>query len=235
MKLAILGPGRIAQGVAPTLAAMPEIECYAVASRTPGKAEAFAQRFGFQKAYTSYEEMLSDPEVELVYITTPHSHHFEHMMLCLQYGKHVICEKPCTTTETQTRELFALAKEKKLFLMEAQKMLFLPAVLAAKEAIDKGALGKVRIAEFNHSFYGSYNNHNSRRDRKLLLTKREIDKLKKVNDDVGFTIIPLRLFISEKGYAKLVIGVGRGKKAYDKRQSIKEREDKRSIDRMFKR
>lgn len=88
------------------------------------------------------------------------------------------------------------------------------------------------IAEY---FYGSYNNHNSRRDRKLLLTKREIDKLKKVNDDVGFTIVPLRLFISEKGYAKLVIGVGRGKKAYDKRQSIKEREDKRSIDRMFKR
>ena len=88
------------------------------------------------------------------------------------------------------------------------------------------------IAEY---FYGSYNNHNSRRDRKLLLTKRESDKLKKVNDDIGFTIIPLRLFISEKGYAKLVIGVGRGKKAYDKRQSIKEREDKRSIDRMFKR
>lgn len=87
------------------------------------------------------------------------------------------------------------------------------------------------IAEY---FYGSYNNHNSRRDRKLLLNKREIAKLKKANDDVGFTIIPLRLFISEKGYAKLVIGVGRGKKAYDKRQSIKEREDKRNIDRMFK-
>lgn len=84
-------------------------------------------------------------------------------------------------------------------------------------------------------FYGSYNNHNSRRDRKLLLTKREISKLERVNDDVGFTIVPLRLFISEKGYAKLVIGVGRGKKAYDKRQSIKEREDKRNIDRMFKR
>lgn len=88
------------------------------------------------------------------------------------------------------------------------------------------------IAEY---FYGSYNNHNSRRDRKLLLTKKEISKLERVNDDVGFTIVPLRLFISEKGYAKLVIGVGRGKKAYDKRQSIKEREDKRSIDRMFKR
>lgn len=87
------------------------------------------------------------------------------------------------------------------------------------------------IAEY---FYGSYNNHNSRRDRKLLLNKREIEKLKKVNDDVGFTIIPLRLYISEKGYAKLVIGVARGKKSYDKRQSIKEREDKRNMDRMFK-
>jgi predicted dehydrogenase len=63
MKLAILGPGRIADGVAHTLVAMPEIECYAVASRTPGKAEAFAEKFGFRKAYTGYEEMLSDPEV----------------------------------------------------------------------------------------------------------------------------------------------------------------------------
>lgn len=88
------------------------------------------------------------------------------------------------------------------------------------------------IAEY---FYGSYNNHNSRRDRKLLLTKREIAKLQKANDDVGFTIVPLRLFISDNGYAKLVIGIGRGKKSYDKRQSIKEREDKRNIDRMFKR
>ena len=81
MKLAILGPGRIAQTVAPTLAALPEIECYAVASRTPGKAEAFARDFGFEKAYNSYEAMLQDPAVELVYITTPHSHHYEQMML----------------------------------------------------------------------------------------------------------------------------------------------------------
>lgn len=87
------------------------------------------------------------------------------------------------------------------------------------------------VAEY---FYGSYNNHSSRRDRKLLLTRKEISKLSKVADDVGFTIVPLRLFISEKGYAKLVIGIGRGKKKYDKRQSIKEREEKRNIDRFFK-
>lgn len=87
------------------------------------------------------------------------------------------------------------------------------------------------VAEY---FYGSYNNHTSRRDRKLLLTRKELRKLARVAEDPGYTIIPLRLFISEKGLAKLVIGVARGKKAYDKRQSIREREDKRSLDRLFK-
>ena len=87
------------------------------------------------------------------------------------------------------------------------------------------------VAEY---FYGSYNNHASRRDRKLLLTRKELRKLARVAEDPGYTIIPLRLFLSVKGLAKLVIGVARGKKAYDKRQSIREREDKRSLDRLFK-
>lgn len=87
------------------------------------------------------------------------------------------------------------------------------------------------IAEY---FYGTYNNHSTRRDRKLLLNSKEIDKLSKSKAEAGFTIVPLRLFISERGYAKLVIGVARGKKNYDKRQSIKEREDKRQLDRIFK-
>lgn len=87
------------------------------------------------------------------------------------------------------------------------------------------------IAEY---FYGSYNNHIARRDRKLLLTRKEIMKLEKESSDPGYTIVPLRLFISDNGYAKLVIGVARGKKQYDKRQSIKEREDKRSLDRLRK-
>ena len=88
------------------------------------------------------------------------------------------------------------------------------------------------IAEY---FYGSYNNHVARRDRKLLLNKKEIDKLVKGNDQAGFSIVPLRLFINERGLAKLVIAVAKGKKIYDKRQSIKEREDKRMLDRMMKR
>lgn len=89
----------------------------------------------------------------------------------------------------------------------------------------------MHVAEY---FYGSYNNHATRRDRKLLLSKKEIAKLVKASQDPGYTVIPLRIFISDRGYAKLVIGVARGKKQYDKRQSIKEREDKRTLDRLYK-
>lgn len=89
----------------------------------------------------------------------------------------------------------------------------------------------MNISEYS---YGSYNNHVARRDRKLLLNKKEITKLSKSSEDAGFTIVPLRVFINERGLAKMQIGLGRGKKQYDKRQSIREREDKRSIDRMFK-
>ena len=87
------------------------------------------------------------------------------------------------------------------------------------------------VAEY---FYGSYNNHNVRRDRKLLLNKKEISKLQKSGKETGFSIIPLRVFINDRGLAKVEIAVGRGKKAFDKRQSIKEREDKRNMARMFK-
>lgn len=97
------------------------------------------------------------------------------------------------------------------------------------------ALNEVWVKNMNIStyFYGSYNNHESRRDRKLLLNKKEINKIAKASRDAGYTIVPLRLFISERGLAKLVIGIARGKKEYDKRQVIKEREDKRSLARLM--
>ncbi len=96
--------------------------------------------------------------------------------------------------------------------------------------------GEVWVKGMNISeyFYGSYNNHVARRDRKLLLSKKEIAKIEKAIADPGYTLIPLKIFINERGYAKLLIGVARGKKQYDKRQSIKEREDKRMLDRMMK-
>ena len=82
------------------------------------------------------------------------------------------------------------------------------------------------IAEY---FYGTYNNHTERRDRKLLLTKKEIAKLGREGKEAGFSLIPLRLFINDRGFAKLVIGVARGKKEYDKRQSLRERDDKMAM------
>ena len=88
------------------------------------------------------------------------------------------------------------------------------------------------VAEY---FYGSYNNHSARRERKLLLTQKELDKLARTSRDPGFTIVPVRLFINEKGLAKLVIALAKGKKQYDKRQSLKEKDDKRDMARMFKR
>ncbi len=87
------------------------------------------------------------------------------------------------------------------------------------------------VAEY---FYGTYNNHVARRDRKLLLNRKEIRKLEAAERNSGFTIIPTRLFINEKGLAKLVIAIAKGKKEYDKRASLREKDDKREIDRMFK-
>ena len=130
----------------------------ALSSRSLEKAEEKAKAWEIPKAYGSHDALLADPDVDIVYISAVNAAHYQWAKAALEAGKHVICEKPCTTTEAQTRELFALAEEKNLFLMEAQKMLFLPAVLAVKTAIDSGKLGRVRMAEFNHSFYGSYNN-----------------------------------------------------------------------------
>lgn len=100
--------------------------------------------------------------------------------------------------------------------------------------VDNGEVW-VKNMHISEYFYGSYNNHSVKRDRKLLLNRKEIAKIAKETESPGFTIVPIRIFISEKGYAKLVIGIGKGKKQYDKRQSIKEREDKRNLDRYMKR
>lgn len=89
----------------------------------------------------------------------------------------------------------------------------------------------MHIAEYS---YGSYNNHTARRERKLLLTKREIGKLARETKEPGFTIVPVRMFINEKGLAKVVIALAKGKKQYDKRESLRERDDMREMARMFK-
>lgn len=96
--------------------------------------------------------------------------------------------------------------------------------------------GELWVKNMNISeyFYGSYNNHVARRERKLLLTRKELRTLQQGESNPGFTIVPVRLFINERGLAKVVVALAKGKKEYDKRQSIKEKEDRREMDRMFK-
>ncbi|MDR3218653.1 MAG: SsrA-binding protein SmpB [Dysgonamonadaceae bacterium] len=92
----------------------------------------------------------------------------------------------------------------------------------------------VKNMNISEYFYGTYNNHVARRDRKLLLNRKELNKIDRYSRDTGFTIVPTKLFLNEKGLAKLVIAVAKGKKSYDKRQTLRERDDKRDMDRAFK-
>lgn len=92
----------------------------------------------------------------------------------------------------------------------------------------------VRNMHISTYFFGTYNNHDVRRDRKLLLNKRELTKLSRGTKETGLTIVPTKLFINEKGFAKLEVGLAKGKKTYDKRNTLKEKEDKRSMDRAMK-
>jgi predicted dehydrogenase len=129
----------------------------ALSSRSLEKAKEKAAQWGIPTAYGSHMELLEDPNVNIVYISTVNAQHYPWAKAALEHGKHVICEKPCTTTPENTRELFALAREKGLFLMEAEKMLFLPAILEVKRRIDGGDLGQIHMAELAHSFAASYN------------------------------------------------------------------------------
>lgn len=149
MKIGILGIGRIAHVVAPTLAALEEIECYAAASRTPEKADSFARQYGFEKAYGSYEEMLSDPEVELVYVATPHSHHYENMMRCMELGKPVICEKAFTINSRQAEEVRAYSKAHRIFAAEAIWTRYMPSRAIIRKVVDSGVIGKVTALTAN--------------------------------------------------------------------------------------
>jgi predicted dehydrogenase len=142
MKMAILGAGNIARKMATTITQMKGIEAYAVASRDMEKAKAFAKKWGISKAYGSYEDMLQDKDVELVYVCTPNSLHYQHMMMCLEHGKHVICEKSFTVNAEQAKKVFAYAKEKNLFVTEAIWTRYLPMRLVLDQILERRIIGE---------------------------------------------------------------------------------------------
>lgn len=132
-------------------------EIVALSSRTLDKAKEKAALWNIPKAYGSHEELLADGDVNIVYISSVNAQHFPMAKAAILAGKHVVCEKPCTTSAANTRELFSLAREKGVFLMEAEKMLFLPAILEVKKRIEAGELGEIYMAELSHSFSAGYN------------------------------------------------------------------------------
>ncbi len=156
MRLGVLSTGHIAHKVTETLVKMEEIQCYAVASRTLEKAQAFKEQFGFEKAYGSYEEMLSDPAVQLVYIATPHSHHYEHMVQCIEHGKNVICEKAFTLNASQAKEIQRLAKEKKVFVTEAIWTRYMPSRAIIDDALQSNLIGDIKAMTANLSYSVSH-------------------------------------------------------------------------------
>ena len=143
MKFAILAPGHIAHSMARAVSEIGKIERYAVASRDYGRAEEFAKEWGFAKAYGSYQELAEDPEAELVYVASPHSHHYEHAKLCLEHGKHVLVEKAFTVNARQARELIRLSEEKGLLLAEAIWTRYMPSCKMIDDILAEGAIGNV--------------------------------------------------------------------------------------------
>ena len=152
MKIGILGAGRIAAILAETMNKIPEVECYGVASRDLEKAKTFVKDHGFQHAFGSYEDMLADKEVELIYIATPHSHHYQHIKMCLDAGKHVLCEKSFTVNEKQAAEVLRIAKEKNLLLTEAIWTRYMPSRKMIDDLLAENVVGDVKKMTANLNY-----------------------------------------------------------------------------------
>ena len=155
LRYGILSTSSIAPRFIAAVRACGKGQIVALSSRTLEKAREKAAQWDIPTAYGSHEELLQDKTVNIVYISNVNTQHYPWAKAALLAGKHVICEKPCTTTQAQTQELYALAKAQGLFFMEAQKMLFLPAVLAAKDRLSE--LGSITMIELSHSFPATYN------------------------------------------------------------------------------
>lgn len=152
MKVGILGCGAMAEVFAGTLRQMEEVECYAAASRTLERAEGFAREYGFAKAYGSYEELCADPEVELVYIATPHSCHCENMELCIRHKKPVLCEKAFTLNAKEAERIRELAEKEQVFVSEAIWTRYMPSRMMIQDIMDSGIIGNISVLTANLSY-----------------------------------------------------------------------------------
>jgi len=143
MKVGILGAGNIARKMAATVNGMNGVTLGAVASRSMEKAKAFAEEFSAEKYYDSYEALAADSDIDLIYVATPHSHHYEHALLCLNAGRNVLCEKAFTANYKQASELISLAESKGLYIGEAIWTRYLPMRFKLDEIIASGVIGEI--------------------------------------------------------------------------------------------
>jgi len=144
----IMGPGVIARKMARALALIPEAKLVAAASKTPGRAQAFAEEYGVEQALT-YEEIVRSPEIDIIYVATTHNFHYENARLALAHGKHVLMEKPFTVNAAEARELVELAKKKNRFLMEAMWVRYLPSIRRLKQEVGSGVIGALKQLKVN--------------------------------------------------------------------------------------
>ena len=156
MKIGVLGTGWIVSVVTQALKAMDNMECYAIASRTKERAEQAKEEYGYAVAYGSYEELVADPDVELVYIATPHSRHYEDMKLCIGAGKPVLCEKAFTLNASQAAEIKRLAAEAGVYVAEAIWTSYQPSRQLINDTIASGIIGKVTTLTANLSYAMSH-------------------------------------------------------------------------------
>ena len=145
MKVGIIGTGWIAEKAAITLNGLKECEAYAVGSRSQDKADAFAQKWNIARAYGSYSELIADPDVDLIYVGTPHSHHYDVTKEALLGGKPCLVEKAFMANARQTEEIIKLAKERGVFLAEAIWTRYQPAVKMIRDLIASGRIGEPRL------------------------------------------------------------------------------------------
>ncbi|WP_310650764.1 Gfo/Idh/MocA family oxidoreductase [Colwellia sp. MB3u-8] len=167
MNFGVIGCGSIAQLFVKGVQRLAHCNLLAGASCTAGRAEAFAKKFGIERAYTNYEALASDPEIDAVYIATTHNFHFENIKLCLEKGKHVLCEKPFTVNAQQAKILVALAKKQQCFMMECVWTRFLPAIKHLNVLLAQGVIGDVQTVKANFSISGDFSPEHRLRNKDL--------------------------------------------------------------------
>ena len=148
----ILGTGAIARQFVQGLNSVPEAEVLAVGSRSSASAQEFADRRSIPRRHASYDDLASDPDVDVVYIATPHPFHAENATLCLEAGKAVLCEKPFCVNAAEAERVVELAREKRLFIMEGMWTRFFPLMEEVRRLVSEGDIGEVRMLNVDFGF-----------------------------------------------------------------------------------